>query len=298
MRYQLKGYSEKKKITHIDEIGEDTRLFTLEGGFDAKPGQFVMAWLPELSEKPVSFMAGDPNRETKLAIKKVPEHKVESERPFSHEVFKLRKGDSMYLRGPYGNSFMDFPPKNYYNGAHNTAFLVAGGVGAAPLSFLSEELSTFDYLGVEVSFLLGARNKAEAEGWQEQLNLPISVKDNLFISTDDGTFGKKGVVTDLFDDIGDVTEDSSFYICGPEVVLQQASERAANYVPEDNIILSAERYMKCGDGICGGCGITGSDGVGYLVCRDGPVFTYAQLKGGDLGKYRRLKSGLRIPIQD
>jgi dihydroorotate dehydrogenase electron transfer subunit len=66
------------------------------------------------------------------------------------------------------------------------------------------------------------------------------------------------------------------------------AESAERHVPAESIILSLERYIKCGRGLCGSCEIDG-----YRVCVDGPVFSFRQLKGGDFGRRKRLRSGRR-----
>jgi dihydroorotate dehydrogenase electron transfer subunit len=74
-------------------------------------------------------------------------------------------------------------------------------------------------------------------------------------------------------------------------MMVKASQEAARYVDEGDIIVSVERYMKCGRGICGSCEMDG-----YRTCVDGPVFQYKKIKGGDFGNRKRLKSGRRVPV--
>ena len=267
-------------VVGAQSIGENTVILTTNCPLESEPGQYVMVWLPGVSENPLSIMDGSP---LKLAVKKVPS---KDKRPFSHEIFRAKE---IFVRGPYGRGFSDFID---YDAEH---YLVAGGVGAAPLSFLASRLREGSS---KPHILLGIRDNSEL-GWEEYFGAcetrwldPCDV----MVSTNDGSYGKKGLVTGLFDDI-DPPENSQFFICGPEKMMVAAAEKASRYTSDENVILSIERYMKCAEGICGGCGITGADNRGYDVCRDGPVFQYSQLKGGDFGKRHRLKSGLKVQME-
>ena len=111
------------KINGIRDECIDTKTFMLDKKLDAKPGQFVMLWLPGIGEKPISISFNNP---LELTVKKFG--------PFTTELFKLKSGDSVWARGPYGNSFLDFVDDN------SKKYLIAGGTGAAPLKFLVESL--------------------------------------------------------------------------------------------------------------------------------------------------------------
>ena len=92
--------------------------------------------------------------------------------------------------------------------------------------------------------------------------------DEVVITTDDGSLGRRGYPTEV---LAERKEDFDWvYACGPEPMLKTVL-RVMEY---RNVQVSAERYMKCGIGVCGSCSLGK-----YLVCRDGPVFDGFQLRG-------------------
>ena len=257
----------------IDDAG-DVKTFMLEPihpdlEYEARPGQFVMAWIPGVSENPFSVAGVDPLELT-----------VKLRGDFTQALFEKREGDKLLVRGPYGTSFPDFC--NFSGDEQPESYYIAGGYGVVPIKFLYDwRLAS----GKEPTILLGAKTRKDIlfEGGFRRYS-------DLRVATEDGSLGTRGLVTDL---MGEIPEDSYVFACGPEKMLLAVAEKASKHIPPKNIILSAERYMKCGQGICRCCEITGSDETGLSVCQDGPVFTYSQLRGGSLGKYHREKSGLK-----
>ncbi|NPA47161.1 MAG: dihydroorotate dehydrogenase electron transfer subunit [Thermococci archaeon] len=218
-------------------ITKDVRVIELESGLNFRPGQFIMMWLPGVGEKPFSLAWNN-----LLVIKKVGR--------FTSEVFKLEEGDPVWIRGPYGSGF-------FIRG--ETAMMVAGGVGIPPIyALLRMNAGRLK----RVVLVYGARS----EGDVVLLDAP-SYADELRIATDDGSLGRKGVVTDLMDD---VKEFDQVYACGPEGMIRAVLKKTGYR----NVQVSMERYMRCGIGVCGSCALGK-----YLVCRDGPVFRGEDLRG-------------------
>ncbi len=260
------------RIRGITEISEDVRIFELEGSAKVRPGNFVILWIPGVSERPFSLVDNSPIR---IMIRR-----VGGDISFTSSIFRKKAGDTIFMRGPYGNSFLDF----YDSG--KPACLVAGGIGIAPLAFLAKHANP-----KKTKVLLGSRTEREAIPCSKLLG-----SLDVMVSTDDGSFGRKGFVTDLIDECK-IKKGTMFFICGPEKMAVATAEKAMKYTEPGNIILSVERYMKClGYGICGHCEIRGGDGRTYLTCSDGPVFTYHQMRGGDLGLSRRTRSGARVSV--
>lgn len=230
------------------EVAKNVRAFRFDEKLDFIPGQFIMLWLPGINEKPFSLADKD-----LIVVKKVG--------PFTSKLFKLEEGDYVWIRGPYGNGFKSVEGK---------VALVAGGIGIPPIYALAK------YGNLEEKVLIyGARSK------EELATLDIeNYVDEVVITTDDGSAGIKGFPTDVL--ARRKVEFSQVYACGPEVMLAKVLE-IMNY---ERTQISAERYMKCGIGICGSCALGP-----YLVCRDGPVFTGEQLKGTEIGKFSRLPDG-------
>ncbi len=252
-------YHQEYRIAEVWEVARDLKRLVFERELASEPGNFVMLWLPGVAEKPFSVMGDEP---LELGIKRVG--------PFTEEAFRLEPGDSVMVRGPLGNSFTDYARE----GARK--HLVCGGFGSVPLYFLANRLCEEN-----VTMLAGARTRED---------LPGFLDDECIRVTEDGSGDFRGKVTDYMSRL-DAGKGDQFFICGPERMMARAAEEASGHVDEGDIMLSMERYMKCGGRGCGSCEVDG-----YLTCLDGPVFPYSMLKGGDFGKRKRLSSGRRVQI--
>jgi len=254
-------YHERVQIEKITDITSDIRRITFDKAIKAEPGQFVKLWIPRVGERPFSVLNDNP---LELGIKRLGG-------AFTEKVFRMYPGQRMFIRGPYGRSFMHYVNKT------GRKILICGGCGIVPLEFLASRLRQYN-----VAALVGAKSKDELPGLLRTVK-PIT-------ATDDGTEGHKGLVTDLMDNMK-VDREDQFFICGPERMMAAAAEKAETMVASENIVLSLERYMKCGRGLCGSCELDG-----WRVCVDGPVFSYDQIRGGDFGIRKREKSGRRVPL--
>jgi dihydroorotate dehydrogenase electron transfer subunit len=135
-------------------------------------------------------------------------------------------------------------------------------VGIAPLLIWRDEL------GGSATVLLGFRDRAHAEG--------ATLFGEALIATDDGSLGRRGLVTDLLSTELDRDADADVYACGPPAMLE--SVRALCATREIPAQLALESGMACGFGACFGCVVPKRDG-GYLrVCLDGPVLDAALLE--------------------
>jgi dihydroorotate dehydrogenase electron transfer subunit len=264
------------RIERIRDVDDDVRVFKFlkkpGKATKVKPGEYIMLWIPGVSENPFSVMDDD----LSLMVKRVGE-----EGSFTSEMFNMDEGDEVFARGTFGNSFNNFlDPKA-------RKYVVAGGVGIAPLCSLDHKS-----LGKSWSLYYGAANERLAREVVSRWGT-----ERVSIATEDGSYGSRGVVTDLFMAM-EIDKNSQFLVCGPEAMMEAVVDLAANHVNPKRIILSVERYMKCGAGMCGNCEIEGAEGASYTTCDDGPVFTYDMLEDGGLGVYRRSRSGKRVPIGD
>ena len=140
--------------------------------------------------------------------------------------------------------------------------LVGGGVGIAPLAIWQDEL------GGEASTLLGFRDAAHAAG--------AALLTNTGVSTDDGSVGHHGLVTELLEDELDArADDVEVYACGPPAMLEAVRELCSDReVPAQ---LALESGMACGFGACFGCVVPTTDGY-VRLCVDGPVLDSAKLR--------------------
>ena len=179
------------------------------------------------------------------------------------------KGEIIDILGPLGTGF-DLSPILEKKKA--VAILVAGGHGIAPLFGLTEKLIAEKR---QVEFFIGACTKEEITCAHELEMIGAGVH----ISTDDGSCGKPGRVTDILltylEDEGKETEHGTIYACGPLPMI-----RAIAGVSRDTGIpaqVTRDEYMACGIGACRGCAVETTEGI-KLACKDGPVFNAAILK--------------------
>lgn len=254
-------------ITKIIQENDTVRTFFFKSEFHSKPGQFVIMWIPRLDEKPFSI-AYDADGTFGLSIAKVG--------AFTEKLFSLKAGDVVGLRGPYGSFFK---VKNNFK----KILLVGGGYGVAPLAMLASQAMEQK---ITIDFCNGARTK-DLLLFENRL---AELKVNVHVSTDDGSAGRQGYVTDLADELLDKQKYDCVYVCGPELMERKIVESAhRKHVPCQ---VSVERYMKCGFGICGQCCL---DDSGERMCLEGPVVSgeYA-LAQKEFGQYHRSKSGTKI----
>jgi len=226
-----------------------------------KPGQFIMLWIPGIDEKPytISF-----HSKTRFGIT------IEAKGIFSKKAIELDRGDLIGIRGPFGNGF---EIKKDYDIA-----VVAGGCGMASLAVLATTLDK------NLTFIHGARSK-------EYILYPDRFDTERLFCTDDGSFGHKGLVTDILEE--QILSNRHFdmvYACGPEIMMYNIFKICEKYnIPCQ---VSLERYMRCGFGVCGAC-VCGRQ----VVCKDGPVFGSKALRNmKDFNIKALLKSGKDVDL--
>jgi dihydroorotate dehydrogenase electron transfer subunit len=180
---------------------------------------------------------------------------------------RLRKADSVGIIGPLGKGFEILPEKRQI-------VFVAGGMGVAPLSFLAQ---TYKELPKSVSrdicIYVGAQSKTCHVGI-DTLEKTGVVK----LSSDDGSCGYRGFVTDLFAQDVDFynKEEAVVYACGPTSMLKEIKQILRNRHLACQV--SMEQRMACGIGACLGCSISIKDGSYRRVCVEGPVFDLEDLE--------------------
>ncbi len=170
-----------------------------------------------------------------------------------------KKGDVLRVMGPLGNVFTEKLGKK-------KRILVAGGVGVPPLVFLAEQYPT-DYL------LIGTKSKAELLPKAELKK----VKAKVLCTTEDGSYGTKGRVTLLLEEILKDRHPGEFFIqtCGPKPMMKAVIALAEKYGVEGEA--SWDESMACGVGACLGCMVKTKDGL-KRACADGPVFNFEDLE--------------------
>lgn len=165
----------------------------------------------------------------------------------------LKQGDNLNCLGPLGQGF---------DLSCERPLLVGGGMGIAPLIFLAEKLKS-----KQVDVLLGGKNQVELF-WRE-IYAPL-VKE-VFVTTDDGSLGKKGFTVDLLPELLDKKEYDRIFVCGPQIMMEGVAKIAA--MRKISCQVSLEKHMACGIGACLSCTCEGKDdGKRKKICSDGPVF--------------------------
>ncbi|QHE52129.1 dihydroorotate dehydrogenase electron transfer subunit [Pontibacillus sp. HMF3514] len=166
-----------------------------------------------------------------------------------------KQGDSVDVLGPRGNGFP------YQTNEDQHILLVGGGVGVPPLYYLAKKLVA---QGNKVTTVLGFQTYSAVFYEKEFQGL-----GDLFITTDDGSYGHKGIVTDVFERIEKPFD--LYYTCGPKPMIKAVTNELM--IPG---FMSLEERMGCGIGACFACVCEAADThdeKGYRkVCQDGPVF--------------------------
>ncbi len=252
----------------IDETGD---TFTLEigasvpgGNFAFRPGQFNMLYVFGTGEVPISI-SGDPARPQVLV------HTTRAVGTVTSVMRRLRPGDMLGVRGPFGSSW----PLEQAIG--HDLVLVVGGLGLAPMRpLIYEVLANRECFG-RVALLYGARTpedilyRDELEAWQDSGAIAVYQTVDRAVEPWQGNVG---MVTRLISRAPVGRHSCLAMVCGPEMMMR-ASIRALEQrgVAPQRIFVSMERNMKCGCKICGRC-----QWGPYFVCRDGPVFRYADVR--------------------
>ncbi len=215
---------------------------------EARPGQFVMVRCGEdtLLPRPLSIHQRNDNK-IALLFKIVGKG--------THWLSQRQAGDSLDLFGPLGNSFSISPD------SHNL-LLIAGGIGIAPLYFLVQHALK---QGCSVKLLLGA---STANQLYPGHLLPDDVE--LIVTTEDGTAGQKGLITDPLPDFIDWADQ--IFACGPVPMYKDMALKKQELKLEGKPVqVSLEVRMGCGRGVCYGCTIKTKSGL-KKACEHGPVF--------------------------
>jgi dihydroorotate dehydrogenase electron transfer subunit len=239
------------------------RLITARDGGgppDPRPGQFYMLaaadrWGGGADERPYlprafSFARARPaDRGVELHFL------LEAIGPGTERLGSVEPGEGLALVGPLGVGFRS---------SEGPAILVGGGIGAAPVLALEDELTAS---GAEPTVLLGFRSAAHAEG--------AALFDGPELATDDGSVGRQALVTDLLAERLDADPDATVYACGPPPMLEAVRALCADRGVSAQLAL--ESGMACGFGACFGCVVPTKDGY-IRLCLEGPVLDASKLE--------------------
>jgi dihydroorotate dehydrogenase electron transfer subunit len=236
------------KVTANSQPMTDAHLLWLEAPQIAqtvKPGQFVMVRCGENDEHPLRRPFSIHQREgKKIALL------FNIVGGGTQWLSQRTSGDNLDLLGPLGNSFSIYPNSK-------RLLMLAGGIGIAPLVFLAEEAVK---RGLAVTLLYGASTAS-----QLYPKPPDAVE--LITTTEDGSAGKKGMITDLLPDFTNDADQT--FACGPLAMYQTMAKMSE--LKTKSVQISLEVRMGCGLGVCYGCTVKTKNGL-KQVCQDGPIF--------------------------
>lgn len=246
-------------LTFFDE-GDEAR-------FSYMPGQFAELSVFGQGEAPFG-MASTPTKPERL------EFSVSRIGVVTGALHDRTEGDIIGVRGPLGNGY----PLEAFKGKN--LVLIGGGFGFSTLRALTNYMVHSENRGRfgEITVIYGARRpglllyKEDLETWRKGRDIDLYLTVD---SGEDGWTGRVGFVPTVTREVAPRPENTFVLVCGPPAMIRFTLPVLEELgFPPDNILLSLEMKMKCGIGMCGRCNI----GSKY-VCRDGPVFSLAQLSG-------------------
>jgi NAD(P)H-flavin reductase len=257
----------------VERIQESSTIFTLrlefcdpdvEAAFSFQPGQFNMVYLYGVGEVAISIVS-DPEDETMY------DHTIRAVGRVTKGLAKLQEGEQVGIRGPFGRGW----PLEKAEG--QDVLIVTGGLGCAPVvAVINYVLRRRDRFG-RLVIMQGVKHaddllwKQRYRQWEQMANTQVVIAAD---QAGQQWPWHKGRVTDLFGEVQFDPANTVSMMCGPEGMMQVAIDALlARQVAEDNIFLSMERNMHCAIGLCGHCQYGGQ-----FVCKDGPVFSYADVK--------------------
>ena len=266
--YLLSPYWAKIKEI-VPETGDTTTYWLelidkdIQASYKFAAGQFNMLYLPGYGEAAISI-SSDPERPDRIG------HTIRFVGNVTHAISRLRVGQTVGLRGPFGTAW----PVEDYKG--NDIAIAAGGIGLAPLRPVIYQIINHREDYGKVVILYGARTPSdllytkEFADWEEKDIQVMATVDR----GDERWNGQVGVVPMLFYNLRFDNENTAVFTCGPEIMMRfVVFEGLARRISTERIYLSMERNMKCGQGFCGHCQYGP-----YFICKDGPVYRFDQLE--------------------
>jgi NAD(P)H-flavin reductase len=261
----------KVKIVNIEEHSHNVKLFRLQkdkGNFSVNnqgisfvPGQFILVSHFGYGEAPFG-PASSPfeTRYIDIVVRKVG--------CLTEALHKLKKGDQIFIRGPFGNGF----PLDFIQG--KDVVMVTGGCGIPPIASLIEYIIEYRKKFGRIYLIYGARTpddllmKDSLKKWEKDIKIILTVDQ-----PDKDWQGHVGMVSDMIREIKIDSLDAVAAMCGPGPMMD-ALERILRPlgISDRRIFVNMERKMQCGIGKCQHCTV----GDKY-VCQDGPVFYFDQI---------------------
>ena len=202
-------------------------------------GKFYFIMIGEMGEKPFALLSYE---KREFVIRKIG--------PFTKELCKLKVGDTVFIRGPYGKDIPDYHGK--------IINLIGGGTGISPTYEIAKKYSKDN----KIRFFFGGKEQEDIFELQrfEQLG-------EVIVATEDGSIGVKGTVLNALEEYQFTDEEELVFInVGPRAMIESVYQYEKKHADKDNIWISIEYQTSCGVGICGKCATE----EGKLSCVDGP----------------------------
>jgi dihydroorotate dehydrogenase electron transfer subunit len=266
---------EQAEIFAVQKVGEYFQFTVIAPGIAAgfKPGHFVAVAVGGENtsmglRRAFALCGATPSDKFAGTVQFV----VAEHGPGTRWLVQRKAGETLDLVGPLGNPF-PIPS------GPSPSVLVGGGYGVAPLIPLAQALLQN---GSPVEFVLGASTASRLYGEMLAKRMVGSVT----VTTDDGSAGEKGLVTDVLPGVIDRVNAEIIYACGPMPMLQ-----AVGVIAKERAIraqVAVEESMACGIGVCMTCvlPVRGDDGKSRFVrsCVEGPVFDALNVRWSDVGR--------------
>lgn len=257
----------------IDRIEETPTIVTfrlqftdkqIQNNFQFTPGQFNMLYLFGIGEIPVNISSDPENRITY-------DHTIRVVGRVTKALIELKEGDRIGVRGPFGRGW---PLKTAEN---KDLIIVTGGLCCAPsISIIHYVMKRRNQFGA-LKILQGIKHSDDFVYHEHYAKWRQIPNTEVYISADQASSRWPwmiGRVTQMIASLKIKSSNSIVMMCGPETMMQVAAKELIKIgVLEKNLYLSMERNMECAVGHCGHCQFGGS-----FICKDGPVFSYPEIK--------------------
>ncbi len=256
-------------VTRVEELTELETLFEIEldsgDPLGHEPGQFVEVSVMGYGEAPISVSSAPDGNSFELVVRRVGD--------VTTKLHTMKSGDKIGIRGPFGNGF----DVNALEG-ENILF-IGGGIGIVPMRSLINYVLDNREDFKDVTILYGCKKPCELL-FEDEVSTWGAREDVQFLKSVDRCpegeewDGEIGVITCLIPKAKFDPENTVAIVVGPPIMYKFVIGDLLDLgMPEENIVVSLERRMKCGVGKCGHCQING-----LYVCKDGPVFNYKDIK--------------------
>ncbi|MFT5697631.1 MAG: dihydroorotate dehydrogenase electron transfer subunit [Desulforhopalus sp.] len=259
----MSQYQENATVTRVEQLSSKNYRLTFDSPLiagDCKPGQFVMIR---------TSIGKDPLLRRPFSV-----HQVSGNGEIQVYFKEVGRGTSILAHAKIGDVYSIFGPlgRGFKINTAGPSILVGGGLGIAPLLLLLKETCRLKTNCENDLVILGGRSRDEVEPLLDDFKqYGVTVR----VSTDDGSLGHHGYVTEILKSL-DIATSSTVYACGPEPMMASIAAICSEISVACQV--SVESVMACGMGACLGCSRPDKKGSYTHVCLNGPVFDAEKLE--------------------